>query len=132
MSESADVFPNGTAAIRDWAEKSARTGWHHAIDPELVMSLVHDIDALESRVQDLLAVVAFYGDEQNWSTMAPNEFRDRYGLPPLSELKFGRMRLVAPGRALPRVLNDLGEKARQCLADDVPAQSANPEEGAAA
>lgn len=121
MSETAHVFQNGVAAIRDWAVNCARTGRTHFLDPELVLAVLHEMEELEARVEKLEGVLGFYAAEENWSTMGLSEYRAKYGSEPSSEAKVGRMRLVAPGRALPAVLRDVGERAKATLhlKDDV-------------
>jgi hypothetical protein len=49
--------------------------------------------------------------------MGLTEYRAKYGSEPSSEAKVGRMRLVAPGRALPAVLRDVGGRAKETLGD---------------
>lgn len=115
MSETAHVFPNGAAAIRDWAVNCARTGRAHFLDPELVLAVLHEVEALEARIEKLEDTLGFYASEENWSTMGLSEYRAKYGSEPSSEAKVGRMRLVAPGRALPAVLRDVGGRAKATL-----------------
>jgi hypothetical protein len=115
MSETAHVFHNGVAAIRDWAVNCARTGRTHFLDPELVLAVLHEMEALESRVEELEGTLGFYASEENWSTMGLSEYRAKYGSEPSSEAKVGRMRLVSPGRALPAALRDVGERAKSTL-----------------
>lgn len=117
MSETAHVFHNGVAAIRDWAVNCARTGRTHFLDPELVLALLHEMEELENRVSKLEDTLGFYADDENWSTMSLHEYRARYGTEPATETKVGRLRLVSPGRALPAVMRDVGERAKATLAD---------------
>jgi hypothetical protein len=121
MSETAYAFSNGAAAIRDWAVNCARTGRAHFLDPELVLAVLHELEALEARIEKLEDALEFYAADENWSTMGLDEYRAKYGTEPSSEAKVGRMRLVAPGRALPAVLRDVGERAKTTLAADAPA-----------
>ena len=118
MSETELVFSNGVAAIRDWAVNCARTGRTHFLDPELVLAVLHEMQELEERVETLEETLGFYADDENWSTMGLAEYRAKYGSEPASEAKVGRMRLVAPGRALPAVLRDVGERAKAVLEED--------------
>ncbi len=122
MSETAHVFSNGAAAIRDWAVNCARTGRSHFLDPELVLSVLHEVEALEARIEKLEETLGFYASEENWSTMGLSEYRARYGSEPSSEAKVGRMRLVAPGRALPAVLRDIGGRAKAMLDGEAPSK----------
>jgi hypothetical protein len=117
MAETAHVYPNGAAAIRDWAVNCARTGRAHFLDPELVLAVLHELENLEARIEKLEDTLGFYAAEENWSTMGLTEYRAKYGSEPSSEAKVGRMRLVAPGRALPAVLRDVGGRAKETLGD---------------
>lgn len=118
MSEAAESFHSASDAVADWLTQSAATGRARFIDPELVLSLVHEIEALRE-------VVGFYADEDNWRAMPEWEYRRKFALEPVSEASFGRMRLRAPGKALPAAVADMGAKARLALArdsglDDIP------------
>jgi hypothetical protein len=115
MSETEHFFSNGAAAIRDWAVNCARTGRAHFLDPELVLSVLQEVEALEAKIEKLEDTLGFYASDENWSTMGLSEYRAKYGSEPSSEAKVGRMRLVAPGRALPAVLRDVGERAKSTL-----------------
>jgi len=117
MSETELVFSNGVAAIRDWAVNCARTGRTHFLDPELVLAVLHEMEEMETRVEKLEETLGFYAEDENWSTMGLAEYKARYGSAPASEAKVGKMRLVAPGRALPAVLRDVGERAKAVLAE---------------
>lgn len=117
MSENELVFSSGVAAIRDWAVNCARSGRTHFLDPELVLAVLHEMEELESRVERLEETLGFYADAENWSTMGLAEYRAKYDEAPASEAKVGKMRLVAPGRALPAVLRDVGGRAKATLAD---------------
>lgn len=108
MSDAAETFHSSVDAVRDWLEKSAAVGRMRSIDPELVMSLVHE-------VEELRAVLGFYADEDNWRAMPPEEYRRKFGVEPVSEACFGRMRLLAPGKALPATVADMGRRARQAV-----------------
>jgi hypothetical protein len=109
MSEAAESFHSAVEAVGDWLEKSAMTKRMRSIDPELVLSLVHEIE-------ELRAVVGFYADEDNWRAMPQADYRRKFGTDPISEASFGRMRLRAPGKALPAAVADMGSKARRLLA----------------
>lgn len=111
MSEAAESFQSAVEAVRDWLERSAPTGRTRSIDPELVLSLVYEIE-------ELRGVISFYADEGNWRAMTQEEYRRNFGAEPISEALFGRMRLRAPGKALPAAVADMGSKARRTLAAD--------------
>jgi hypothetical protein len=87
-----------------------------SIDPELVLSLINEIE-------ELRAVLGFYADEDNWRAMSREAYRRRFGAEPISEASFGRMRLSAPGKALPAAVADMGEKARRLTGNDANAPS---------
>lgn len=109
MSEAAESFHSAVEAVGDWLEKSAVTRRMRSIDPELVLSLVHEIEELRT-------VVGFYAEEENWRAMSQEDYRRKFGEEPISEASFGRMRLRAPGKALPAVVADMGSRARRLLA----------------
>jgi hypothetical protein len=122
MAETAHVYSSGAAAIRDWAVNCARTGRAHFLDPELVLAVLHEVETLEARIEKLEDTLGFYASDENWSTMGLAEYRAKYGSEPSSEAKVGRMRLVAPGRALPAVLRDIGGRAKETLGDGAASQ----------
>ena len=103
------------AAVGKWAALSAESGRHRNLEPEVIEAMLGHVLALE-------AVVEFYAREENWTTTSLEDYRRSHGEEPVSEARVGRMRLVAPGRALPAVMRDAGFRARAVLAG-----SAGPE-----
>lgn len=126
MSEAAETFHSAVDAVRDWLDKSASSQRARSIDPELVLSLLHEIE-------ELRGALGFYADEKSWHAMPEDEFRRKFGSEPVSEALFGRMRLRAPGKALPAAVADMGEKARRHLsvAEDAQSQSRTAAGGSA-